>query len=356
MLNVAIVYHFIPNYRQGVFSALEQMEDIQVTFVAGHSRPGQEHVPEADGITSLEVENKWFKKILWQKGLGKALRDLDPDVVIFLGSWTFASTWFYGIRQRLRGQQVLFWTHGWKRPEKGPRGWFRILFYRIPHALLLYGNQAKVLGLAAGFDEARLQVIGNSLAIPSTGTATPEPPISGHILWVARLVENKRLDLLIDALTIAVGQGHDLTLTVVGDGPDSSPDVPHAIQERTSFLGAIHDEEQLAQLFRSAQVVAIPASAGLTILHSLSYGTPVIVDDDPNLNGPEHDFVEPDFNGSTFEKGNPDRLAVELVRWTVESPADRDRREQIAESAIQFSSPQESALRILEAIRRTAPS
>ena len=47
---VAVVYHFLPNYRQGVFDALAAADGWDVTFITGHSRPGQEGVPEATGL------------------------------------------------------------------------------------------------------------------------------------------------------------------------------------------------------------------------------------------------------------------------------------------------------------------
>ena len=352
-LSVDIVYHFLPSYRESVFRELLAADDLDVRLVSGVSRPSQEHVPVAESLPYTSVTNRWLGMVLWQSGLFTELRRRKPDVVIFLGSWNFASTWVMALLARLSGRTVLFWTHGWQVEEVGARSVVRRAFYRLADGLLLYGERAQAIGQSQGFDPGRLFVVGNSLSVeaPAADRAIATDTDPPMILWVARLLDSKRLDLLIDAFVRARQRGHELRLVVVGEGPAERPAVDDATAEHVDYLGAIHDDEVLRDLFDRASVVAIPASAGLTVLHALLHGTPVVVNDDPRDNGPEYEFVDVGRNGSTFPAGDAEALADELIRWTVTQPASTAERSKIAAAGALASSPSEVARRIREALR-----
>lgn len=355
-LTVDIVYHFLPRYREGVLSELLESDDLDVRLISGVSRPTQEHVPFADDLPYVEVRNRWAGMVLWQAGLRKLLRQRRADVVIFLGSWNFASTWAMAKLVKAQGASVLFWTHGWQNPETGARGFLRRSFYRLADGLLLYGDRAREIGISQGFDPDRLFVIGNSLAVDPPPADRPMSAGEGPatVLWVARLLENKRLDLLVDAFDRACDEGHDLRLVVVGDGPAPRPVSKPAHRERIEYLGAIHDDGVLRELFDRASVVAIPSSAGLTVLHALLHGVPVVVNDAPETNGPEYEFVRDGWNGSTFAANDAAALTQQIVRWCVTDPVTPDKRAEIAEAGRRASSPSESAARIRDAVVQLA--
>lgn len=358
MTRVAVVYHFLPHYRSAVFRELRSTAGFEFSFIAGQSRPHQENVPCDTSTPTTTVRNRWRKHhLLWQQGLGRALRDIDPHVTIFLGDFRFVSTWVWAPILRLRGRTVLFWGHGWSGPDTAPKSWVRRAFYALPHQLLLYAKQAQTQGLATGYPPHKLRVVGNSLPMAllsddSFERVQGDPPL---ILWVARLSALKRPEMLIEALSLLLSEQVEFEATIVGDGEqlevlNALLAADKALADRISLLGAVHEPAVLDDLFSRCSVLALPSNAGLSVVHALSRGVPVVLNDDPLANGPEYEYLIDDLNGSTFEQGNAADLAKELKRWTHDEPASSVQRQRIAENLAGSTSPELNAAAILSAI------
>jgi glycosyltransferase involved in cell wall biosynthesis len=358
---VAVVYHFLPHYRQGVFDALTNDSDHEVVFVTGHSRPGQEGVLEAQGLQAVEVDNRWFQGVfLWQRGLLSHLWRERYDAVVFLGNWMWATTWLGALLTRARSGAVLFWTHGWTEPESNLQGFLRRRFYRLAHKLLLYGQRAADIGVSYGWDPDDLVVIGNSLALPASDRAL-EPwrpdgvsdPALPWVIWISRLIDEKRPDLLIDATAEAERRGTPFNVVFVGAGPAEAAARQRAEEltpGRVVFLGAVHDDDVLGSIFARGSVTAVPDYGGLSIPHSLIHGVPVVANDQAGANGPEYEYLRPGFNGSTFQRNDAAGLADELLRWIHDRPLAGEARDAVIARACDDASPQANADRILGAV------
>lgn len=133
---------------------------------------------------------------------------------------------------------------------------------------------------------------------------------------VGRLTAAKQYGLLVDAAVRLRSAGRDVNLLLVGDGPERAR-IEAAAREsgvHLIFAGARRDEEFLSLCFASADATVIPGAAGLTVVHSLSYGTPVIVHDDDEQQMPESEAVQSGFNGARFRYGRADDLAEAVER------------------------------------------
>lgn len=372
---VAFVYHFLPDYREAVFRRLLEAPSIEAEFVAGAPGPGFDGVPPTQQIPYRRVRNLWFGPMLWQRGiLSIAWRD-EHDVLVFRGSWLTVSTWVGAALARLRGKRVHFWLIGWRRRERGFRRWLRPLYLRLAHTLMLYGERAKTLGIAAGYPAGRMAVVGNSLPYPSIDEAgIVEPEGSLSVLWMTRLLPYKKPRLLIDAVKLAHERGVALRCTFIGTG-ETDELVAHVaalgLDEHVRFVGRKNGAETHPYL-SEARVLALPGHAGLTVAHALVNGVPVIVNDDPDANPPEWEYVVPvgtpeeerppgvgGPNGSRFRFDDAASLCDELLRWCVERPASTEERRRIARESAEMVSPTRSADAIVAAVMAdldTAPS
>ena len=82
---------------------------------------------------------------------------------IFLGYSKIISTWISIIISKIKGSNVILWTHGIYGNEGKLKLFVRKIFYRLADKLILYERRAKVKMIELGFDKNNLYVIFNSL-------------------------------------------------------------------------------------------------------------------------------------------------------------------------------------------------
>jgi 1,2-diacylglycerol 3-alpha-glucosyltransferase len=333
---VAIFNPVFPHYRTGLVRQLRQSTAARYQFF-GDSRDGDSRIPAIDFGNSADFSHSPFVRILrriaWQPQAIRAAWSGDYGCFIFLGDAAWASTWIAATIAKLRGRRVLFWTHGWLRHDNGVKKYVRLAFYGLADGLLLYGERAAHIGADLGYDPGKLHVMFNSLDFDaqqvlaaSIGSADivdlrsrlfgdPTIPI---VVATARLSAVKRFDLLIDALEIVKRKYRPVNLLVVGDGPQRSHLEAQATAAavKSVFVGACYDEPQLAAYFLAANVTVSPGNVGLTCMHSLGYGVPVITHDDPSEQMPEWEAIEIGVTGDVFRKGSAEDLASKIERWT----------------------------------------
>ncbi|GHO89294.1 glycosyltransferase [Dictyobacter formicarum] len=129
------------------------------------------------------------------------------------------------------------------------------------------------------------------------------------IIHVNRLSEEKRIDVLLDAMAKLKTPAH---LALVSTGP--AEDALRAqverlqIQDRVSFLGFVRNAD-LIPLRRSVQLFVIPSEAdlqSLAMMEAMACGLPVIAANSYAL--PE--LVHHNQNGFLFKPGNSDEMAA----------------------------------------------
>jgi len=335
-INTLIAYPYFPHYRLAILKELAKDRDISYTFLAGTT-------PNIDIKTIDLVENKlnwkiieniWLfdHKLLWQRGLIQECVFGDYDVVILLGYPYALSTWFASLLSRLSGKIVLFWAHAIVRNQK--RDKLKVLFYKLAHGLLLYGNWAKQNLTRHGFNQAEMFVVYNSLdydhQLHLRKLLTPEKLISEKkmlfnnpgnpvLLFIGRLTSSKRLNQLIAACEKLHGRGMPVNMLFIGDGEERRKLHNLCDQKNllpyTTFLGECYDEQKLAALIAMADVCISPGNVGLTAMHSLMYGTPVITHNNPFDQMPEFEAITQGETGMFFEQGSVESLTETIYTW-----------------------------------------
>ena len=154
---------------------------------------------------------------------------------LWIARLQYYDTQLYASIARLTGKRVLFWTHGWRRTEAGPKAWIRNSFYHRAHGLLLYRERAKKIGHQQGFNPEQLHVIFNSLDYEkqkqSRERATLDKILATRqrlfefsqrpmLIYLGRLIPRKRIDVLLEAIFELAQLGHPVNTLIVGDGPE----------------------------------------------------------------------------------------------------------------------------------------
>jgi glycosyltransferase involved in cell wall biosynthesis len=130
------------------------------------------------------------------------------------------------------------------------------------------------------------------------------------LISIGRLMTKLKLDQAISAIKQVQDQGRNVYLLIVGDGPESenlrrlaeSTGVSHKV----IFFGACHDEDRLAKLFNAADITVVMGKVGLSAMHSLGYGIPLLTNDRLDEHFPEIEAVVEGKTGWYFSNDNID--------------------------------------------------
>ena len=339
MRRVAVIYHMWPHYREAVALAMDRSERIAYTFYgSGAPHDGIEHLDPSRlrRFVTAPFGYKWGA--MWQPEAVRAARSSNYDAIIYLGDPHFASTWVGAAIAKMRGTPILFWAHGWLRPERAATKALRRTFFALADKVMVYADRGKQLGIKAGYPVERIKVVYNSLDVakadriidriesgslvsyhPQALFDEPERPL---IVCTARLTEKCRFDLLLDAAKLLAERGRPINILLIGDGPARSELEAQAARDGLSvhFFGACYDEDVTGQLIYHADITVSPGKIGLTAMHSLMYGTPAITHDDLDNQMPEVEAITPGETGAFFRRDDAHDLGDTIDEWLLNAP------------------------------------
>jgi glycosyltransferase involved in cell wall biosynthesis len=136
-----------------------------------------------------------------------------------------------------------------------------------------------------------------------------------RILHLSRLIEWKRVDMLITAIKNLQHKYPQIELMVIGDGPEKNKCVALAndlgVKEKVDFLGAIYDPSELCKKAMSANIYVLAGMGGLSINDAMIHELPVICS---VCDGTEKYLVKEGYNGLYFESGNQKSLESKIEK------------------------------------------
>lgn len=344
-MRLCLIYSSALHYREGIFRLMDS--EMQCDYVFGASQHGirqmdtsllRGHVTVVDTIEWRGWN--WQPRVVSQLWRGY-------DAYILLGDTRGLATWLFAILARIfcPRKRVFFWSHGWYGKETRLERLVKKLFYRLPSGgTFLYGDYARRLMVAEGFRPDRLFVIHNSLDYDRQVTLRPRQSASEiyethfgnhcpNLIFVGRLTPVKRLDMLLAAMAICRDEGLLLNLTLIGEG-DQLENLHHqtttlGLEGAVWFYGACYDEVTNARLIHAADVCVSPGNVGLTAIHSMTYGTPVITHDDFPHQMPEFEAIREGITGTFFRAGDVHSLASSIQHWLT---SQEGRREEVRQA------------------------
>jgi len=227
--------------------------------------------------------------------------------------------------KKLRGND-LAWDIDIPRGIKRTLGRLSILLRKlslnVPHAHVNYIEDAYEIYQSYGVPHHKIFITSNS---PDTDDLLSirkrienDPPIikkcDHRIIHVGRLVNGKRVDLLVHALVAVKKEIPDAELIVIGDGPEKESLVKLAahlnVLDSIRFIGAIYDARLLGKYFLASSIYVLAGMGGLSINDAMCFGRPIICS---VCDGTEKRLVRDGYNGLYFEQGNQKDLAQKIV-------------------------------------------
>lgn len=334
-IRVTIVQPALAKYRIPVFRELAHRPGIDLRVVYGSVKElenvdaeGFEAIPTHRWQPSLFGQGLVFNRADWTY----ATRRLS-DVIIF--QWTPRSLSLVPsmLRARAGGVPRILWGHGYAKDEKSRRRGARKWLTRFASALLFYEPTTREAYVRDGWNPAKAFVALNSLDHGPMDEARrcwlerpdqlakfrQEHKIEGGpvILFVSRLHPNNRADMLVRATAALAPEIPGLKTVIIGNGPAEKARLEALARElgatdRVIFQNGIYDELKLAPWFLSASVFCYPAHVGLSLIHALWYGLPVVTSDNLAAQNPEVVALDNGVNGLLYEHGSVDALTAAL--------------------------------------------
>jgi glycosyltransferase involved in cell wall biosynthesis len=178
-------------------------------------------------------------------------------------------------------------------------------------------DQFKVL---AGREEVK--IIPNGIDAREIA-AIPPAPGQWDLLYAGRLIPEKRIDLLLDAVPGLIAEYPSLRVLVIGDGPER-PALERLASRRgvldhVSFAGFVPGPGAVIGFMKSAKVFVSPSvreGFGMAALEAMACGTPVVTVDHPR------NAVRERITPGTGRVARPDpRDLGEKIRECLEDPS-----------------------------------
>jgi len=176
-------------------------------------------------------------------------------------------------------------------------------------------------------------VIPNGIDLAEINQIKPSPAKS-DIIFVGRLIKEKKADLLIKSLVRIKDNFPDVKCTIIGEGPEKENleklSDQSGLKDDINFKGFLEDFPDVIAHMKSSKVLVLPSireGFGMVVLEANACGLPVVVVDHP-MNAAK-DLIIPDENGFIADVSE-DSLAGKIVE-AIES------REKMIESSKDFA-------------------
>ena len=136
------------------------------------------------------------------------------------------------------------------------------------------------------------------------------------IVYMGRVQTVKKIDMILYALKYLKKKNENYNFVLIGSKEEDIDIDRILIEENLSdnvwLYGACYDESLISSLLYNANVCVSPGNVGLTAIHSLMYGCPVITNDDFSNQMPEFEAVVPNKTGLFFMKDNIEDLEEKI--------------------------------------------
>lgn len=271
----------LPFYRQFCMQELSTRIGKDLTLMSGPSQIGGSVRTGIDRelYSPLKV---WFLGNVAMVHLGGWRKALSAESLVVDLNPRCLTAWMFLAARALLRRRTLVWGH--LHPRSGPKSRTAIIrraMRRLATGTVLYGYDS-VIPAKLDLPNQDVWVAPNSLYPARDLGRSPENGVRDTVLYVGRLVADKKVDLLIRAFSLIDSEG--LQLVIAGEG-EQREELERLTAElgcsgRVKFLGSVTGKSDLKDLYSRALCAVSPGYAGLSLTQSLGFGVPILVADD----------------------------------------------------------------------------
>lgn len=323
------IFNIAPHYRKPIYQAIA--EKINCDFYIGDKMQYEIKTFEYEILKGFKkrVHNVHFGKFYWQRGTVRLL--FKPYKYYIIDGEPFClSSWFILILAKLTGKKVIPWTHGWYGRESAVKRIIKKVFFKMCSKLMVYGEYAISLMRKEGFAKKEMYCIANSLDsyrhAEMRNQLKKTNIFTGHfkndyptILYCGRIQKSKKLEMIIDCAKKLKDSQRPVNVVIIGKDSENVNLEEYTkkvgLGDSVWMYGPCYDETKLGEMFYNAAVCVSPGNVGLTAIHAMTFGCPVITHGNFPYQGPEFEAIIPGVTGDFFEQGSTDDLVKKVKGW-----------------------------------------
>ena len=326
MIKLCCIFNYAPLYRKSIYLKIDNEFDAQFYFSDMKSDIAQMNYNDFKHYPKTVHDIKLFGRFNWRRNI-LSLPFKKYECYLVIGDFTLSYIPFL-ILCHLLGKKVYAWGHG-SKSFSGRIGWYLKWFYKHCDLFFTYSEGGKKRLIDLGIPSNKLDVIYNSLntgVISQKQLSYKSSLLREHfnneyptLLFIGRLTKVKRLDWIIEAQAYHKSKGINYNVLIIGDGKERET-LQNLVSEknlndRVWFYGQCYDDTELSTLLYNADLCVSPGNVGLTALHSMSYGTPVISNNDFETQMPEYETIVVGKTGDLYQKDNFEDFCMKIEHW-----------------------------------------
>ncbi len=167
----------------------------------------------------------------------------------------------------------------------GKNGFFgknvEMMVSKLSHECIVVSEMTKVSLRSLGSGCMNVDLVPNGIDFEKISSITPSD-LKCDIIFTGRLIKEKNVDLLIDAIVHVMKFMPDIKCHIVGGGPEEKRLVglvfSYGLQNNVTFFGFIEHDEVIAKI-KSSKVMALPSRRegfGMVVIEAFGCGIPVV--------------------------------------------------------------------------------
>jgi glycosyltransferase involved in cell wall biosynthesis len=268
----------------------------------------------------LGLSNKSFSKfaslinavkVAWK--LRQALKDAGNKIVI---SFIFRTNILTLLMSRFMSVKVIVTEHTDPRQRQLGAGvnYMRKVLYPKAAAVVVLTDNVKTKWADKFIDADKVKVIPNPIAVPvDDGGTVADLPVR-YIVTMGRLIPDKGHKYLLDAFVLLKRELSDLSLVILGDGPEKQSLKEKAkscgIKDSVLFLGHIHNVFPILIGAECFVLSSLREGFPLALAEAMSCGIPSVSFDCPS--GPA-EIIRDGVDGILVPTGDVEKLASAII-------------------------------------------
>ncbi len=308
---------FCTEYRKHYYEELAMLYDFFLSSAKDDISQGFDTVYIDVKRVILDEKSLWDGKIKFQKGMISLIKELHPKVIICALGNRYLNQWILLFYCKWKGIDLYLHDQGLYKKKKN------LAFYRLMYAFILlwckgiicYTSLSRESFLKIGIRSKKLFVAENTIYNDYDVPPRQKTYKEKGILFIGRIREGSRLEILIDAIKTLRTIGYDVYLHIIGDGELRERYLnKYGNLEFITWHGKIYDQREIARISKECSLACYPGNAGLSIVHYMSLSLPILTHDDISAHGPESSYIQDNYNGWLFDSKNPESSLLERLK------------------------------------------